>query len=519
MHYLTVYPNSDHHVDDNAPLINPLLRAGTIGLIGGCVGALAMGMGAIAATISLDATPLQGSPQRSSRLLTTSGFLDVPIADPVVSDDGYILGAGDRLKLDFFNLPEFSGEYAILPNGSVNLPQVGMVSLQGYTVEQASQILATRYGPILTRPVININVIAMRPVMIAIAGEIERPGAYSLASSTGESPMLSRAIQQAEGITRSADLQQVKIRRRTAGGGNELISVNLLQLLRSGDARQDIRLRDGDSILIPLMVVPDLALTKQLIATNLASRNSRPIQIAVVGEVLRPGPHILTSGGSGSGSTSNSGNTAIGNTSASSIPTLTQAIQQAGGISQMADIRNIQVRRTTRFGTEQKINVNFLKLLESGDLLQDVPLQEGDTVEIPTATVLSDAEITRLANASFSPDKMTVNVVGEVERPGALVLAPNTPLNQAVLTAGGFNKNAVKKSITLVRLNPNGTVTKRDISFDLSQNLNETSNPALRNNDIIVVKKTGLAVFSQGLNDVLSPFTNIFGVFRLFGGR
>ena len=520
MRYLAVHPNSGHNMDD-VTLINPLLRVGTISLIG-CFGALAMGMGAIAATLSFDATSSQGSPQTSSRPLPTSGFLDVPTDAPLVSDDGYILGAGDRLKLDFFSLPEFSGEYAILPNGAVNLPQVGMVSLQGYTVQQASQLLATRYGPILTRPVININVIATRPVMIAIAGEIERPGAYSLASAAGESPMLSRAIQQAEGITQSADLQQVKIRRRTAGGGNEVIVVNLLQLLRSGDARQDIRLRDGDSILIPVTAALDSALTKQLLATNLASRNSRPIQIAVVGEVLRPGPHILTGGGNASGNatnTTNSGNTAIGNTLASAVPTLTQAIQQAGGISQMADIRNIQVRRTTRFGTEQKISVNFLKLLEAGDLLQDVPLQEGDTVEIPTATALSDSEITKLANASFSPDKMTVNVVGEVERPGALVLPPNTPLNQAVLTAGGFNKNAVRNSITLVRLNPNGTVTKRDISFDLSQNLNEMSNPALRNNDIVVVKKTGLAIFSQGVSDVLSPFTNIFAVFRLFGGR
>ena len=529
MRYLTAHLNSDDYSDrytqHDMPLINPILRVvqvGAIALVGGCFGPLAMGA---SATVSFDGTVLSSlaASQMSSRLLPTSGFMDVPIAAPVVSDDGYILGAGDRLKLDFFSLPEFSGDYAILPNGAVNLPQVGMVTLQGYTVQQASQILLTRYSPILTRPVININVIATRPVMIAIAGEIERPGAYSLTNSTGESPMLSRAIQQAEGITRSADLQQVKIRRRTAGGGNEVIAVNLLQLLRSGDARQDIRLRDGDSILIPVMTTPDLALTKQLLATNLASRNSRPIQIAVVGEVLRPGPHILTSGGNGSGNnnnnTNNSGNTAIANTSASTIPTLTQAIQQAGGISQMADIRNIQVRRTTRFGTEQKISVNFLKLLESGDLLQDVPLQEGDTVEIPLATALSDAEITKLANASFSPDKMTVNVVGEVERPGPLVLPPNTPLNQAVLTAGGFNKNAVKNSITLVRLNPNGTVTKRDISFDLSQNLNETGNPALRNNDIIVVKKTGFAVFSQGLSDVLSPFTNIFSVFRLFGGR
>ncbi len=463
-------------------------------------------------------TTLGGERSSLQSALPPSRFLDVPTAAPVMSDDGYILGAGDRLKLDFFGVPEFSGDYAVLPNGAVNLPQLGMVSFQGLTVQQASQLLVERYGPILTRPVININVVAMRPVMIAIAGEIERPGAYSLMSSTGESPVLSRAIQQAEGITRSADLQQVKIRRRTAGGGNEIITVNLLQLVRSGDARQDIRLRDGDSILIPETKTPDLLLTKQLIATNLASRNSRAIQVAVVGEVLRPGPHSLGNTAATSGGT-NSGNTAIANPTTSTIPTLTQAIQQAGGISQLADIRNVQVRRQTRFGTEQKITVDFWKLLKSGDLLQDVPLQEGDTIEIPTATAPNEAEIIAMTGASFSPDKMTVNVVGEVERPGAVVLPPNTPLNQAVLTAGGFNRNAVKNSITLVRLNPNGTVTKRDISFDLAQGVSETNNPALRNNDIIVVKKTGFAVFSAGLNDVLSPFTNLFSVFRLFGGR
>ncbi len=485
-----------------------------------------MGLGVtmpMQATTTTEATLGSSSPVSNLQsALPASRFLDVPTAAPVVSDDGYILGAGDRLKLDFFGVPEFSGDYAVLPNGSMNLPQVGMVSVQGYTVSQVSQLLVTRYSPILTRPVININVVATRPVMIAIAGEIERPGAYSLMSSTGESPMLSRAIQQAEGITRSADLQQVKIRRRTAGGGNEIITVNLLQLVRSGDARQDIRLRDGDSILIPEAKAPDLSLSKQLLATNLVSRNSRPIQIAVVGEVLRPGPHSLGNNNNynnNNGINTNSGNTAIANPSNSTIPTLTQAIQQAGGISQLADIRNIQVRRQSRFGTEQKITVDFWKLLKSGDLLQDMPLQEGDTVEIPTATAPNESEIIAMAGASFSPDKMTVNVVGEVERPGALVLTPNTTLNQAVLTAGGFNRNAVKNSITLVRLNPNGTVTKRDVAFDLSQGVSETNNPALRNNDIIVVKKTGFAVFSQGLNDVLSPFTGIFNIFRLFGGR
>ncbi len=461
-------------------------------------------------------------------------FMQVPSATaaPVINDDGYILGAGDRIKLDIFSVPEFSGEYVVLPNGSVNLPQVGMLMVQGYTTEQASKMVVDRYSAILTRPIINFNVTTTRPMMIAIAGEVERPGAYSLSgggnggSNNGggsESMTLSRAIQIADGVTRSADLQRVQISRRRAGNvKDDLITVNLLQLIQSGDARQDIRLRDGDSILIPAGNAIDSVQARQLMASNFAGRNSRPIQVAVIGEVGRPGPHLLSL----TGSAGANGNTASGNIGSGGgngggvlIPTVTQAIQQAGGISQMADIRNVQVKRTTRSGVEQSIKVNFWELLKSGNLAQDIPLQEGDRIEIPTVSSINEAEITALATTTFSPDKMTVSVSGEVGQPGSLALPPNTPLNQAILMAGGFNRKSAKNSVTLIRLNSNGAVTKRDIPIDFSQSVSEANNPALRNNDIVVVRKSGLSTFSEGLSDVLSPFNALFGGFRSLGGR
>ena len=466
-------------------------------------------------------------------------FMQVPqaTAAPTVSDDGYILGAGDRIKLDVFSVPEFSGEYVVLPNGAVNLPQVGMLMVQGFTTEQASKMVVDRYSSILTRPIINFNVTTTRPMMVAIAGEVERPGAYSLSGGGGgnnnggnnnnngggggsgsESSTLSRAIQIADGVTRSADLQRVQISRRRAGNAkDDMITVNLLQLIQSGDARQDIRLRDGDSIFIPAGNAIDSVQARQLIASNFASRNSRPIQVAVIGEVGRPGPHVLSL----TGSAGANGNTASGSVGGGGvlIPTVTQAIQQAGGISQMADIRNVQVKRTTRSGVEQSIKVDFWELLKSGNLAQDIPLQEGDRIEIPTASSINEAEITALATTTFSPDKMTVSVSGEVDKPGPLVVPPNTPLNQVLLMAGGFNRKAAKNNVTLIRLNSNGAVTKRDIPIDFSQSVSEANNPALRNNDIIVVRKSGLSTFSEGLADVLSPFNALFGGFRSFGGR
>ena len=459
-------------------------------------------------------------------------FMAVPQATsaPVINDDGYILGAGDRIKLDVFSVPEFSGEYVVLPNGAVNLPQVGMLIVQGYTTEQASKMVVDRYSSILARPIINFNVTATRPMMIAIAGEVERPGAYSLSGGGNggnnnnnggggsESMTLSRAIQIADGVTRSADLQRVQISRRRAGNmKDDLITVNLLQLIQSGDARQDIRLRDGDSILIPAGNAIDSVQARQLMASNFAGRNSRPIQVAVIGEVGRPGPHLLSL----SVTAGANGNTASGAVGGGGvlIPTVTQAIQQAGGISQMADIRNVQVKRTTRSGVEQSIKVDFWDLLKSGNLAQDIPLQEGDRIEIPTVSSINEAEITALATTTFSPDKMTVSVSGEVDKPGSLVVPPNTPLHQVLLMAGGFNRKAAKNNVTLIRLNSNGAVTKRDIPIDFAQSVSETNNPVLRNNDIIVVRKSGLSTFSEGLSDILSPFNALFGGFRSLGGR
>ena len=79
------------------------------------------------------------------------------------------------------------------------------------------------------------------------------------------------------------------------------------------------------------------------------------------------------------------------------------------------------------------------KLLTSGDIDQDVIVQDGDTIVFPTVTELNPAEATFLADTTLSPSQIQVNVVGEVKRPGQVEIRPNSSLNQALLAAGGFN--------------------------------------------------------------------------------
>jgi polysaccharide export outer membrane protein len=201
---------------------------------------------------------------------------------------------------------------------------------------------------------------------------------------------------------------------------------------------------------------------------------------------------------------------------------VTKAIQVAGGITALADVRSITIQRTSRTGKIPPIRVNLWELLRAGDVSQDVILQEGDIITIPTATAYDPSEATQLAGASFAPNTIVVNVVGEVTRPGAIPVPPNTPLNQAVLAAGGYNVRARKRSVDLIRLNPNGSVEKRAIEVDLAQGINEAGNPTLRNNDVVVVRRSTLATIGDTLGTVLNPvgsFLNIFSIFRTLGGN
>lgn len=440
----------------------------------------------------------------------------VPSAAPIRVDEGYLLGAGDQVKLDIFGVQEYSGEYQVLADGTLNLPLAGSVKVQGLTLGQASKAIETRYREWLTRPVVTVSLTASRPVQIAVSGEVVRPGAYTTSITETGIPTLTKMVQLAGGVTPTADLKQVQIlRRRPGGGGTQTLQVNLLQLLRSGDLDQDVLLRDGDSILIPAASALNIAESNQIANSSLAASNDRPVNVIVAGEVNRPGPHSVQ------GQTEPQAPQAAGTTQPNvanrvKAPTVTRAIQIAGGITQKANIRDIEIKRSTQAGTEQTIRVNLMELLKAGDARQDVALQEGDRIIIPTATTTSPEDVATIARASFSPDLITVNVVGEVEKPGAIQLPPNTTLNQAILAAGGFNASARKREVQFLRLQPNGTVDRRKVRIDFARGIDEKANPSLQNYDTIVVGRNGFASFTQGIGNFVSPILGpIFGLFNL----
>ncbi|MCC3595494.1 SLBB domain-containing protein [Microcoleus sp. PH2017_26_ELK_O_A] len=467
------------------------------------------------------------------------GFPSVPASAPSsVRSEVYTLGAGDRIQMDIFNVPEYSGpngQHQVQADGSLSLPLIGSLSVAGMTLQQASNAVKDRYGKYLKRPWVTLKLLAARPLQIAIAGEINRPGAYTISSAAGpggtseqigtQMPTISRALRLAGGITQSADVRQIKIRRPQRNAAEQIISVDLWELLQNGDLRADMTLRDGDTIFIPTVTSLNRQEAPTLAVANITGQSTQPINIAVVGEVTRPGTYTLAKelqsrlqeNESGADSGLFAAKETPGGGENVLQQTVTRAIKMAGGITPVADIRQIQVRRLTRAGTEQIINVNLWQLLEAGDVSQDLTLQQGDTVIVPKAENLNALEGAQVATSNFSPDSIKVSLVGEIVKPGSFALQPNTTLNQALVAAGGFNKSrAEMDSVDLIRLNPNGTVSRLSVKVNFSATANEESNPKLQNNDVIMVRRSGRAAFSDNVGGTLAPFSPLLGIFRLF---
>lgn len=348
----------------------------------------------LAIAASTLATAQMATAQTATAGLNSPASL-IPVTSPALIpvDNAYTLGGGDTIRIDIFDVPEFSGangQYAILADGSLNLPWIGKVSVQGLTLEQAAQALADQYTPYINDPLITVTLLASRPLRIGIIGQVNRPGVYTVSAATG---------------------------------------------------------------------------------------------------------------------------------GASQKQTVTLAIQSAGGITQIADVRNIQVRRPQPTGTEQIIPVNIWSFLQTGDLAQDVELRDGDTVVVPEAIAFDPAETSQLATSNLSPTTISVNVVGEVMRPGAIDLPPNVSLNQALLAAGGFNSQRARRSrVTLIRLHPDGSVTNRTVAVDFAAGINEETNPPLHSSDIVMVGRSTLASTSDFLETLLSPLNGVFSIFRVLDG-
>ena len=164
---------------------------------------------------------------------------------PTPSD--YILGPGDKIFIDIYGESEAYYQVEVSPEGNALLENIGPVSLSGLKLNDAKNRLKNKLRKIYTgisngKTSINISVGIPRAIRINIAGEVQLPGTYNFSAFN----TLYNALYVAGGITEDASLRDIRLYRN-----NKLISsVDVYDFLNSGDMSTDVRLDNGDLILV-----------------------------------------------------------------------------------------------------------------------------------------------------------------------------------------------------------------------------------------------------------------------------
>ena len=131
----------------------------------------------------------------------------------------------------------------------------------------------------------------------------------------------------------------------------------------------------------------------------------RSIRVFVMGEVKKPGAYVI-----------------------SSLSTIIQSLYVSGGITDIASLRNIQLKR----GGKLVERFDLYDLLRFGDSSSDRVLQDGDVVLVPAVGA-------------------TVAIDGEVRRPAIYELKNEKKLNDVLALAGGVLPEAYTNAIGIQR--------------------------------------------------------------------
>jgi polysaccharide biosynthesis/export protein len=247
-----------------------------------------------------------------------------------------------------------SFQTAIDPEGNIAVPQIGAVSVQGLTLQEAQEKIRLQLSKILVQPVVTASLSTPRPVQITISGEVFKPGIYSLNSGL---PRINDALLVAGGSTVMADLRQVQVRRRLLDGTVMTQNIDLYATLQNGGSAPNLRLQDGDAVVLARREIGnDDSYDRTLVA-----RSSLAIPLIKV--------RVL--------------NYAAGGIAVQSLPNGSSFIDVLTGISTANS--NLQDIALIRFDPERgravTLRLNARKVL-SGDISQNVPLQDNDVIVV-----------------------------------------------------------------------------------------------------------------------------------------
>jgi polysaccharide export outer membrane protein len=265
--------------------------------------------------------------------------IQIPLAQAQV-DEAFIreykIGAKDLLEITIVEMPELNQTVRVSEDGSITLPLIGRVMIDGLTKEEVEKRLATLLleQNYVKNARVTVFIKEYQSKRVALIGAVNKPGMYEL---VGRMTLL-QLISQAAGLTEQAS-SELFVLREGKDGSQARIVIDLDDLINEGNETLNIPLQAGDIVNIP---------------------TERIINVYVFGAVRNPG--------------------AIQVKMSKKINIL-QAIAQAGGLAEGASKTVTITRKDRKTGKETKIKINLNDVLKGKR--PAIELLEGDVAYVP----------------------------------------------------------------------------------------------------------------------------------------
>lgn len=244
----------------------------------------------------------------------------------------YMLGPEDMIEITVWGHEDLKRMVPVSLEGTITFPMIGEVRAAGKSTQQLEKELARKLGDgYLKNPQLTVTVKDFKSQKVFVMGEVKNPGTYPV---TKENNLLF-ALSQAGGFTKDAGEEVVVIRPRdpvkqgkmmtleeaAADKKTIILRVNLKDAL-AGDRKDNVPIRDGDSIIVPKMPF-----------------------FFVMGEVKNPGQFNLERG-----------------------TTVLMGISIGGGLTPKAAPNRTKIVREVE-GKKTEIKVNMETLVQAGDTI------------------------------------------------------------------------------------------------------------------------------------------------------
>ena len=205
----------------------------------------------IAQTNHADATQSTSSASQSGEAGQSAPDGNAPPASgakAAANDKAYTIGPEDVLRIQVWGEPRLSGDFVVRGDGRISMNLINEVEASGKTPEELGLIIADRLksGDFMKAPSVNVAVAQVNSKKYYINGEVNKPGAYSMAVPT----RVLEALTNAGGFRDFANQKKIRILRMTKEGMKEF-RFDYKAVTHGKNLEQNIYLEPGDQIIVP----------------------------------------------------------------------------------------------------------------------------------------------------------------------------------------------------------------------------------------------------------------------------